>query len=291
MTHKDIYTKFMIEYDKANVTSSYPSLTEYEVATFLDKAYNALIAQKVTGNNARRSIFESDVKSIADLSPLVVNSDQDYTKPTTETYTEFPCSNSIKADVPEDMLYILQAHMWYAPKNKYTPYPMCELSDYDPADDNGEWNRSLPIKLVDHNTASKFFASASNMPWVKEPVCYIENGTIYVIHDSLNIPNPDAANKVINVVYIKKPNTFVKDLTTPKKYANGFASYFDFNEGTSEGVNDILPRQYTVSKDDYEFECNSTMAEELVSLAITFALENVESSRLNSKLNTRGLEA
>jgi hypothetical protein len=65
----------MIEYDKANVTSSYPSLTEYEVATFLDKAYNALIAQKVTGNNVRRASFESDVKSIADLGPLVVNSD------------------------------------------------------------------------------------------------------------------------------------------------------------------------------------------------------------------------
>ena len=43
-SHKNIYIKFMIEYDKANVTSSYPSLTEYEVANFLDKAYNALIA-------------------------------------------------------------------------------------------------------------------------------------------------------------------------------------------------------------------------------------------------------
>jgi len=58
MTHNDIYTKFMIEYDKANVTSSYPSLTEYEVATVLDKAYNALIAQKFTGNNVRRVQFE-----------------------------------------------------------------------------------------------------------------------------------------------------------------------------------------------------------------------------------------
>jgi hypothetical protein len=72
MTHKDIYIKFMIEYDKENVTSSYPSLTEYEVATVLDKAYNALIAQKVTGNNVRRSTFESDIKSIADLAPLTV---------------------------------------------------------------------------------------------------------------------------------------------------------------------------------------------------------------------------
>jgi hypothetical protein len=33
------------------------------------------------------------------------------------------------------------------------------------------------------------------------------------------------------------------------------------------------------------------MVEELVSLAIAFALENVESTRLNTKLNTRGLEA
>lgn len=73
MTHKDIYTKFVIEYDKANVTSSYPSLTEYEIATVLDKAYNALIAQKITGNNVRHSMFESDVKSIADLEPLVTS--------------------------------------------------------------------------------------------------------------------------------------------------------------------------------------------------------------------------
>ena len=72
MTHKDIYTKFMIEYDKANVTSSYPSLTQYEVATLLDKAYLALIARKFTGNNPRQSAFETDIKSISDLQPLVV---------------------------------------------------------------------------------------------------------------------------------------------------------------------------------------------------------------------------
>ena len=71
MTHSDIYTKFMIEYDKANITSSYPSLTKYEIATILDKAYLALIAQKYTGNNPRRSAFESDMKAIEDLQPLI----------------------------------------------------------------------------------------------------------------------------------------------------------------------------------------------------------------------------
>jgi hypothetical protein len=61
----------MIEYDKANVTSSYPSLTPYEVATILDKAYLALIARKVTGNNPRRSQLESDIKAVSDLAPLI----------------------------------------------------------------------------------------------------------------------------------------------------------------------------------------------------------------------------
>lgn len=43
--------------------------------------------------------------------------------------------------------------------------------------------------------------------------------------------------------------------------------------------------------DDIEFELSDSMAEELISLAIAMALENVESPRLNTKLNIRGLEA
>lgn len=42
--------------------------------------------------------------------------------------------------------------------------------------------------------------------------------------------------------------------------------------------------------DTIEFELSDQMAEELINLAIIFALENVESPRLNTKLNTRGLE-
>lgn len=282
MTHKDIYTKFMIEYDKANVTSSYPSLTEYEVATFLDKAYNALIAQKVTGNNARRSIFESDIKSIADINALVKSNSISITP-----NASVPANNVVKSQLPNDLLYFLQGAMTITldtSKDDYTAH----VGAADPADDVEK--RVLPIKLVNHEIAKSFFSTAYNMPWIKEPVCYIENGNMYVVYDPLNKPTVEGGNEIY-VTYIKKPNTFVKDLTTPKKYANGFASYFDFNEGTSADVNETLPTTYTVSEDDYKFECNSTMAEELISLAVTFALENVESSRLNAKLNTRGLEA
>lgn len=76
------------------------------------------------------------------------------------------------------------------------------------------------------------------------------------------------------IVYIKTPNKFVKDLQNPQ---TGWVSYFDWS--TAE------------TPDAYKFECNETMAEELISLAVMFALENVESQRLGTKLNMRGLEA
>lgn len=42
--------------------------------------------------------------------------------------------------------------------------------------------------------------------------------------------------------------------------------------------------------DTVEFELSDQMAEELISLAIILALENVESTRLNTKVNIKGLE-
>ena len=39
------------------------------------------------------------------------------------------------------------------------------------------------------------------------------------------------------------------------------------------------------------FELSDTMAEELINLAVAMSLENIESTRLQSKLNTLQLEA
>ena len=363
MTHKDIYTKFMIEYDKAGASTSYPSLTEYEVATVLDKAYNALIAQKVTGNNVRRSTVESDIKSIADLGPLTKSK---YLSVQALGEDEF-AQNVSKVKSPADLLYFLQGSMKYNDNSLWTPFDNDKGKDqsneqlykYNPVD--GKTTRSQLVKLVNHEIAQKFFASASNIPWIKNPVCFIEDRDIYIVYDPLNPPianeqqgyaqltittssdtegeeykkynfpagnisalnyllnrqqdaqtwfedlrpviGPELASKVLEedtiriglsetssdegmswykikytgtksfrITYIRRPNTFVKDLT---KYS-GTVSYFDDQDQNLA---------------DYQFECNSTVAEELVSLAVAFALENVESQRLNSKLNMRGLEA
>lgn len=252
MTHNDIYTKFMIEYDKANVASSYPSLTEYEIATILDKAYNALIAQKFTGNNPRRSSFESDNKSISDLQPLIK----------TDVCTgSLDSANSFSANLPDGFLYYISSCIEHTISEKSKP--MDELAV-----------RIINVKLVDHNTANKFLISPTNLPWVKTPVCYIEGNEITVIYD----PMMQDLETDVYVTFIKKPNTFVKENLTGKN------TYLTFVEEKDENGKVIVPK-------GYEFECNDTVAEELISLAVTFALENVESQRLNTKLNMRGLEA
>lgn len=127
--------------------------------------------------------------------------------------------------------------------------------------------------------ATKFFASSHNIPWVKDPVGYIESGRLHVVYDPINTPVIEDQGNItpVEIVYIKQPRTFVKDLN--EYHDADYASYFDWHNG-----DETLP-------DAYQFELNSTMAEELVSLAVAFALENVESARLNSKLNMRGLEA
>lgn len=249
MTHKDIFTKFMIEYDKANVTSSYPSLTEYEIATFLDKAYMALIAQKVTGNNVRRAPFEADVKSISDLAPIIITETCNLSSDNTIS------TNVKKATLPKKFLYFVDANANVSLINM-------------PLD--GNQSRTLPVKLLNHAIASKFFSSAYNLPWVKEPIAYIEEDKIKVVIDPINHSTINS----LKITYVKYPNSFVKEKLT-----------------SGESFSEPSQNDSDARKALWNFELNDTVAEELISLAITYALENVESSRLNAHLGIRGLES
>jgi len=70
----------------------------------------------------------------------------------------------------------------------------------------------LTVRLVSHDVAQKFFSTYYNIPWVKEPVCYIENNSMYIVYDPIDVPTiPN-----ISLSYITKPHTFVKDLNDLK---------------------------------------------------------------------------
>ena len=144
MTHKDIYTKFMIEYDKADITSSYPSLTEYEIATLLDKAYLALLAQKLTGNNSRQVAFEGDNKAIEDVRPLIKTIG--ISKSTTQDALN--ATNEVDFEVPNDMLYYVNSNV--------------DLQDDIQSIDNKAHNTSN-VNLVTHEIAQGFMNTATNL--------------------------------------------------------------------------------------------------------------------------------
>ena len=280
MTHKDIYIKFMIEYDKANVTSSYPSLTEYEVATILDKAYNALIAQKVTGNNIRRVGLEGDLKATTDIKNLITSTDVAITKVEQNL-------NVWKGELPTDYLYFVTGSIEHL--NSHTEDDYTKTVE-DTAVDNLAFRKSI-VRLVNHQIAENFIASSTNIPWVKNPVVFVEGDDIYVVVDPLK-----PYDSPLSLSYVKTPNKFVKDFNQIREAVDAELQYNTTVQSLSHfdaiytDDPDAELAQEIVQK-FYEFECNDTVAEELISLAVAFALENVESQRLNSKLNMRGLEA
>ena len=186
MTHNEIYTKFMIEYDKANVSSSYPSLTKYEAATLLDRAYLALISRKLTGNNTRKAPFEYDTKAIEDLRPLVVTK---RFKPNGASNTVL---NEYKYEMPDDLLYYIEGVANYGSEREIV----------------------LP---VNHQIARKFKYTNSNIPWVNHPVSYIEGSEVYVLID----PFLHESGPNLDGTYIKKPASFVVSLKEVEDDQNG----------------------------------------------------------------------
>lgn len=200
LKHSDIITKFKIEYDKADIASSYPSLTNYEIATILDKAYLALINQKAVGNNPRRMAFEGDMKAIEDIRPLLVTTTEQYK--TKSTYVQ----NCFIFDTPEDMLYFVQGTVKLAK--------------------NGQWKKQT-VQLISHSDAVAFYRTENNIPWIKNAVITLEADGIHLLYDDYTYSVP----KDLNVLYIKKPNLFLDDKDGSKE--------FELNNSMAEELIDL----------------------------------------------------
>lgn len=211
MTHSDIYTKFMIEYDKANITSSYPSLTKYEIATILDKAYLAIMAQKYTGNNPRRQPFESDIKAIEDLQPLI---------------KQFQTIGSNQGD---------NCYKFYTHLGNTVQY-IVDLSliiqDKVTSQDGGNHN-SVPINIVSHEIAKRFKSTINNMPWIPEPVGCIEGKAIYVYVDP-SIAKINGNQSTLDVRYIETPAKFATGPGTSEKDYDFGDTYFELSDTMAE---------------------------------------------------------
>lgn len=208
MNYGDIYKKFEIEYDKAQMASSYPSLTKYEIATILDKAYLALLAQKLTGNNPRQTAFEGDSKAIEDVRPLLKRESKNVTSAGNNIANEY------KADIPSDMLYYI-------------------ISTLNVSGDlNKQGHSSVPVNLVNHEDAMKFKETNYNLPWIKIPVCYMEGDKLYILIDPVNHTINNDSNGALEIEYIKNPVPFVDPEHTEQLSSD--STPFELNDSMAE---------------------------------------------------------
>lgn len=139
--------------------------------------------------------------------------------------------------------------------------------------------RVVPVKLTSHDVAEKFMVTPYNMPWVKNPVAYMQDGKINVVYDPINKPMV-SSNDDAHLIYIRKPAPFATvTVDTETQEVNGEEQQVEVVRKTAD------------FSDNTQFELLDSMAEELINLAIMMQLENVESARLNTKVNMRGLES
>lgn len=191
MTYNDIYKKFLIEYDKADVSSSYPSLTNEEIAAILNKAMYALIAQKVTGNNPRKVALDMDSKAMSDIAPLIKYFDTNY-------LTSGDSESLVTAN--NELLF----------KFGDTGTPRYLLDGIIKYNDSDKEVVNLTTSLI----SDKFKETIHNKPWIKQPIMYIQSSNsndgdevIHVFVDSRHI-NKENLNPQLYIRGVYMPSEF-----------------------------------------------------------------------------------
>ena len=321
MTYADIKKKFLIEYDKANVTSSYPSLTDYEIATILDKAYLALIAEKVTGNNPRRQVFEGDVKAISDLQKLIKTDEINANVPISPNGTlKYPLIVEGRTDIGGKTLpgddfgdltpgdYGSDTHNMILTSNVQTTssdngeVPNHSIHPCYEYYDHAEWRNCLYGKLPDEF-----------LYYVSAIASYKNDDGKTTSNENIDLVSHETAKNFYtsetNMPWIKHPKMVIEDdifkvLVDPVKHSNVISKFVGSSNNVDKLVQNLYkfkvvlryiktPIKFAGSSDlsTIKAEINDSMCEELINLAIIMAAETVESPRLATKVQTRPIES
>lgn len=262
MTYNDIQKNFLIEYDKADVSSSYPSLTNEEIAAILDKAMYALIAQKVTGNNPRKVALDMDSKAMSDIAPLI------------DTWTLTQSTNNTDPSIAKNEfvyvysgdvtppVYILGGKITYTDKQK-------ETGKAEGSKDTNKYEET--VQLLTSVIADKFKETIHNKPWIKEPIMYVQRENTTSKENSENTTSKEGT-----CIHILIDSSKSK-ITNSSLHVRGIMMPTSFAQQKNQNVT--------------EFPLSNTVCEELINLAVIFACRNVQDPRLATVVQTKSLEA
>lgn len=110
-------------------------------------------------------------------------------------------------------------------------------------------NTTSEVLITGHEVAKRVMETDINKPWIPRPIATLADDCITVYYDS--ITHIDVSKATISITYIRKP-MLINFISSP----------------------------------DAVYELEDNVAYELIDLAVAIALENIESQRLNTKLQT-----
>lgn len=223
MTRDQLHIAFKIAMDKNSSSVAFggcPAFLPEEIDYWLNQGLYQEINTKFSGNNATKIAFEGSVKRTHDLERLIRTDKVSATKDTTT-----------------NRCYVTNLY------NGSRMFFIDAVLNF-----NG---KCANVKLVNHDVAQKFRKTHDNNPWIEIPVCVIEDNTLYVYYDDIDM---QATDYVVDITYVKTP-TKIEDLPTT-------------------GMDEIP---------EY-------MQYEVVNRAVELALEDVESRRVQTKSQLNQLD-
>lgn len=224
MTREQLHIAFKIAIDKNSQSIAFggcPAFLPEEIDYWLNLALYQEINTKFTGNNATKIAFEGSVKRTHDLENLIRT------------------DNAVTATKEAGTNRCFIANL-FSDKRMFFVDAVLNFG-----------NKKANVILVSHKDAQKFKKTHSNNPWIENPVCVIEDNTLYIYYDDVSM---NSNNYSVDITYVKYP-TKVENLP-------------------ADGMGEIP---------EY-------MQYEVVNRAVELALEDIESQRVQTKIQLNQLD-
>ena len=243
MLTSDIHKAFKVIMDKNAEAVSFggcPAFLPEEIDLFLNQAYIEIICNKYTGQNSLNIAFEGSVKRIQDLEGLV-KTDKDQSIVSETDTNRLYLSNLLNGS--DNRMFFVGAVLHWTQK-----------TDISGSSTNWTAGKERKVRattvMIDHSVANRFLETYSNKPWIETPVATIEDNTLWVYIDTVNMKGP----YTVDITYVKYPDKI--DHNTP-----------------NVEINEVPDR----------------ILYEVINRAVVLALENIESKRSETKLNINNL--
>lgn len=177
MTVSELHTAFRLELDKTNSLST-TSFEPEEIDYWLNKAYLALVNQKMFGTNPRGEGFDMSQKREDDLRLLINTA----ITPVVLSSTSNDFSVQISTNFP-NYLYFISSFTTFNNQTKVVNYN------------------------ISHLDKDKFIETCVNIPWIKNPAVYIHSDYITVFYDKYEATISGIIPTFLTSLYLRKPET------------------------------------------------------------------------------------